>query len=61
MVDKPFLSRGGNYSVGVQVPLPLQRLKFNVTGLNFLRRFCYLSRIKFNKGKIYYIFKIIKY
>jgi hypothetical protein len=34
MVAKLFLSSSGNYSVGVQVPLPLQSLKFNVIGLN---------------------------
>lgn len=50
LVDNSFLSRDGNYSVGVRVSLPLQRLKFNVTGLNFLPY--YLSRIK------YIIFKI---
>jgi hypothetical protein len=36
LVDNLLLSRSGNYSVGVQVPLPLQSLKFNVIGLNLM-------------------------
>jgi hypothetical protein len=34
MVDKLLLSRSGNYSMRVQVPLPLNSLNFNIFGLN---------------------------
>jgi hypothetical protein len=34
MVDKLLLSRSGNYSMRVQVPLPLHSLNFNIFGLN---------------------------
>jgi hypothetical protein len=34
MVDKLLLSRSGNYSMRVQVPLPLYSLNFNIFGLN---------------------------
>lgn len=36
LVDNLLLSRSGNYSVGVQVPLPLQSLQFNVFEQNLI-------------------------
>jgi hypothetical protein len=39
MVDKLLLSRSGNYSMRVQVPLPLYSLNFNIFGLNLSKPF----------------------
>jgi hypothetical protein len=41
LVDNLLLSRSGNYSVGVQIPLPLQSLKFNVIGQNLIFKINY--------------------
>jgi hypothetical protein len=44
MVDKLLLSRSGNYSMRVQVPLPLYSLNFNIFGLNLSEFYVYALR-----------------
>jgi hypothetical protein len=55
LVDNLLLSRSGNYSVGVQVPLPLQSLKFNVIGQNLIFKKLTIKLFAFRLTYLYFI------
>jgi hypothetical protein len=59
LVDNLLLSRSGNYSVGVQVPLPLQSLKFNVIGQNLMLINKLLNYLLFRLTYFYFMNYII--